>query len=237
MNIKILFDKLSSDKNLRTGWGVSFLIDGRMLFDTGERGDFLINNMQAMGVDIKEIESVIISHNHHDHTGGLMDILKKNSAINVYACPGFGNEFDESVHISGARLIQIHDFTEIFRNTFVTGEMQSEYKGRYMPEQALAVKTKNGVSIITGCAHPGIIKIVNKVKENLPDEKLYLVMGGFHLRDFESSAVKNIVKEFKDLGVIKAAPTHCSGSTAERIFKKIYSDNFIEIKVGMDIEV
>ena len=53
MKIKVIFDKEALDKNLRTGWGVSFLIDDKILFDTGENGQWLIDNMQNLNIDPK----------------------------------------------------------------------------------------------------------------------------------------------------------------------------------------
>ncbi|MFA5101478.1 MAG: MBL fold metallo-hydrolase, partial [Candidatus Omnitrophota bacterium] len=76
MNIKVLYDKNTTNKKLHTGWGVSFLIDDTILFDTGEKGESLLENMRSLGVDINKIEAVVLSHDHWDHTGGLWDLLK-----------------------------------------------------------------------------------------------------------------------------------------------------------------
>lgn len=74
-------------------------------------------------------------------------------------------------------------FAEIAKNIFVTGEIPGVYKDEYLPEQALVVKTKKGITVIAGCSYPGIVKILKKVKRQFPQDKLYFVFGGFHLKD------------------------------------------------------
>ncbi|MBU4376639.1 MAG: MBL fold metallo-hydrolase [Candidatus Omnitrophica bacterium] len=237
MQIKILFDKITEDKSLHTGWGVSFLINGRILFDTGENGQWLLENMQISGIDVRKIEAVIISHDHWDHTGGLWEILVKGKGLKVYSCPHFSKEFKEKVKNLQGELIEADNFMEISKDIFVTGEIGGAYNGRYMPEQALMVKTKNGLSVITGCAHPSIIKILGRVKEKFPDDVIYSVFGGFHLKEDDKRAVEIAAERFKEMKIKKAGPTHCSGEVAEEIFKEQYGDNFIQILVGQTLEI
>ena len=97
MKIKIIYDKYSLDEKLYTGWGVSFLIDDRILFDTGEDGEKLIHNMEYLGVHYEKIEAIVISHDHWDHTGGLRNILKKNRNVLVYVCPHVTNELKKNI--------------------------------------------------------------------------------------------------------------------------------------------
>ncbi len=61
-------------------WGFSALIEAdgkKILFDTGSRPNTVINNAKELNIDLSDIEHVYLSHNHKDHTGGLMN-LKKN---------------------------------------------------------------------------------------------------------------------------------------------------------------
>ena len=236
MLIDIIFDKDVFDKKFHTGWGVSFLIDGRILFDTGEKGSWLIDNLKYQNINFNSLETVVISHDHWDHTGGLWDLLKASPKLEVYACPNFSRGFKKKVESSGSQLIEAAKNTEISENICTTGEIEGRYLLRYMPEQALVLKTSNGITVLTGCAHPGIIKIIENVKENV-GENIYLVLGGFHLLDKFNNEIIRIINEFKRLGIKKVAPTHCTGDPAIKLFKQAYANNFIEVKVGQVIEV
>ena len=100
----------------------------------------------------------------------------------------------------------------------------------------MIIQTDKGLIVITGCAHPGIVRIVQKAKEVLEDEVL-LVMGGFHLGGESRNTVAKTVADFKKLGVQYVGPCHCSGNTAREVFKKHYQHNFIPVGVGTVITV
>ena len=237
MKIKILFDKATENKKLHTGWGISFLIDDSILFDTGENGDWLIENMKALKVNINEIKAVVISHDHWDHQGGLWELLKKKKGLTVYICPNFSAEFKNKVKKLGGKLKETNKITEISKNIFVTGEIEGRYKDEYMPEQALVIKSGKGMSFITGCAHPGITKMINVAREHFTKENIYAVLGGFHLMNKDKMLIEVIVDEFKKIGVKKVGATHCSGPKAEEIFQEKYKRNFILIKTGKTLTV
>ncbi len=228
MRIKVLYDKQGLEEKFRTGWGLSFLIDDRVLFDTGEKGEWLVENMQFLGVNINKIEAVVISHDHWDHHGGLWEILRLRKGLKVYICPGFSKEFKDRAKEFQAELIETGKLIEITQNIFITGEI---------PEQAVVLKTENGLTVITGCAHPGILKIIEKVKSKFPEESIYFVLGGFHLVDLDRRAVEIVSENFKRMNVLKAGPTHCSGDIGEDIFRKAYNENFMPIRAGQIMEV
>lgn len=236
MRIKILFDSVALDNRFLAGWGVSYLIDNTILFDTGEKSSSLFRNMKNMDVDISDIKTVVISHNHWDHRGGLWELLKQRKGLKVYACPNFSRRFKNRVKSYEGQLIESDKFIQINGNVYATGEIGGRYAFKYMPEQALILKTRNGVTILTGCAHPGIIKIIETVKQNISGD-IYLVLGGFHLMGKHRKTVTPIVDKFKQLGVKKIAPAHCSGKNATKLFKETYDDNFIEVKAGGIIDI
>ena len=236
MDIKILFDSDALDNRFLTGWGVSYLIDGRILFDTGDKSSSLLRNMKKIDVDISNLKTVVISHDHWDHRGGLWGVLKENPKLKVYACPNFSRRFKNKVKSCGGQLIEADKFTPITKNVYTTGEIGGTYAGRYMPEQALVSRTRKGMTILTGCAHPGIINIIENVKQNISGS-IYLALGGFHLMGRHKKTIRPIVNKFKWLNIKKVAPTHCTGKGARDLFKKAYRDNFIEVKVGQILNI
>ena len=237
MIVKIIFNNDVINSAFVNGWGFSCLVDDRILFDTGEKAEYLFNNMEKMKINIPAIEAVVISHDHWDHTGGLWELLKKREKIKVYACFGFSKEFKDKVAKLGGKLIEVDRFVNITENIYVTGEIIGRYNTGFIAEQALVVKTKTGINVITGCSHPGIIRIIEKVKEELSQEKIHFVFGGFHLMDKDKREVKLIADKLKDMGIDRVGPTHCSGYDAQMIFKERYGDNFIFIKAGQVLEI
>ncbi|MCX5814770.1 MAG: MBL fold metallo-hydrolase [Proteobacteria bacterium] len=236
MEIKILFDSKRLSNRFLMGWGVSYLIENRILFDTGEDSGCLFNNMDHMGVKINDIETIVISHDHFDHTGGLWDVLQAKPGLDVYICPGFSRGFKDKIKSYECNLIEVDSFTQIADNIHTTGQIEATCGFDYIAEQSLVLDTDKGLTIVTGCAHSGIINIVERVKENAKKD-IHLVMGGFHLLDESVEKIKRVNKELKALGVYCVGPAHCTGEDAIKIFKESYRENFIDIRVGRTIEV
>ena len=237
MRVVVIFDKNTDKKSLHTGWGISFLINNNILFDTGENGAWLLKNAKCLQLDINSLEAAVISHDHWDHTGGLWEVLAERKGLKVYACAGFSPEFKERVRVAQGALIEVDKVTEISKGIFASAEIAGTYHGQYMPEQALFIRTEKGLSVITGCAHPGIVKILEKAKESFGDSRVYSAFGGFHLMESDKRAIEIVAGRFKELNVTKAGPTHCSGRAAEDIFKKKYGDDFIALKAGEDFNI
>jgi len=236
MQLKVVCDNRIYDKKLDICWGFSCLVDKGLLFDTGESEKVLLENMQKLNISPEDISTVVISHDHYDHTGGLAGLLRKNPGIKVYSLSNFSASFKEKVKSSGAKSIEENKFTQIMPNIYLTGEMTTYYGNSPLSEQSLIIRSKPGLAIITGCSHPGIIRIIEKVKRNL-SEPIYLVMGGFHLMDKDERLVDIIVKRFRELGIGKAGPTHCTGEEPIEMFKKEYKEDFVEVGAGKVIEI
>jgi len=236
MQIKVICDNRIYNDKLDICWGLSCLIDEVLLFDTGESEKVLLGNMQKLNVSVENISTVVISHDHYDHTGGLWGLLRENPRIRVYGLSKFSSLFKERVKNFGAELIEENKFTQIMPHIYLTGEMPTYYGNNPLSEESLIIGAEPGLIIITGCSHPGIIKIIEKVKKNLP-EPVYLVMGGFHLMDKDERVVDMIIKRFRELEVKKVGPTHCTGDKAIEMFKREYKENFMEVGAGKTIVV
>lgn len=236
MKATIIYDN-TAEEGYQSGWGLSCLVDQKILFDTGKAPDPLFYNMDRLNVDVNKIEAVVISHDHWDHAGGLWELLKKRKGLTVYACPGFSADFKKKVKRLGGTLIEAESHLRINQNISVTGEIPGEYKGSSMPEQALMVKTERGITVITGCSHPGIVMMIQKAKAIFPRERIALVLGGFHLMNQNRKNIESIVSAIKDMGVEKIGPTHCTGQEAQRIFKNSYKDHFLFIIAGQTLDI
>jgi len=231
--VTIVYDNNEYDERLKTAWGFACLIergDLTLLFDTGGDAATLLSNMETLELDPTEIDTIVLSHIHGDHVGGLGGILVINEEPTVYRPRSFPASFKEQVK-ADARVVEVHEPMEIAEGIYTTGEM-----GRGIIEQSLVVETNRGLVVITGCAHPGVVSIVAKAKE-ITDGEVYLVMGGFHLGGASQATIEGIVEDFRKLGVQKAAPCHCSDDLARSIFERAYGEDFIWVGVGSKLEV
>jgi hypothetical protein len=98
-------------------------------------------------------------------------------------------------------------------------------------EQSMVLDTPKGLVVITGCAHPGIVNIIQKAKQML-DKDIYFVFGGFHLLNDSDSQVMSKIGQFKSLGVRKVGASHCTGDRAIELFRQEYGKDFVPIGVG-----
>ena len=143
----------------------------------------------------------------------------------------FAQRMKQDVKSRGAKVEQVHEPCELFEGVFTTGELDSVVR-----EQALLIQTPKGLIVITGCAHPGVVNIVKSAKEIIKD-KIYLVIGGFHLIGASSSQLNYIAESLLDLGVERVAPCHCSGDEARKLFQKRFGENYIDCGVGKKITI
>jgi 7,8-dihydropterin-6-yl-methyl-4-(beta-D-ribofuranosyl)aminobenzene 5'-phosphate synthase len=235
VTVTILYDNYPFDPRLRTGWGFSCLVQGlekNILFDTGGDESVLIQNMRQLGIDPASIDLIVLSHIHGDHTGGLRAILVESRDAVVYLPASFPGSFKEAVRSFGAGVVEVSGPQEISAGVFTTGEMGSGIR-----EQAMALKTGEGLVIITGCAHPGVVNMVRKAKEMSGEGWVDLVLGGFHLGGEPIGRLESIVGELRQLSVRKVGPCHCSGDVTRRIFRERYGAGYIDIGVGKRIVI
>jgi 7,8-dihydropterin-6-yl-methyl-4-(beta-D-ribofuranosyl)aminobenzene 5'-phosphate synthase len=234
MTLTTLYDNYQHDPGLRTGWGFSCLVGAggkSILFDTGADSQTLLYNMGKLGIEPGDIDLIALSHIHGDHTGGLEGILEANPNVTVYVLKSFPGEFKETIESSGSGIVEVSGPMGIAEGVSTAGEL-----GTWIREQSLVINTERGLVVLTGCAHPGIVDIVRKVKETV-NGSVYLVMGGFHLSDAGDDELGSVISSLRGLGVEKAGPCHCSGERARELFREEYGDGYIANGVGMVIEV
>jgi 7,8-dihydropterin-6-yl-methyl-4-(beta-D-ribofuranosyl)aminobenzene 5'-phosphate synthase len=228
LTITIIYDNDPYDSRLNSAWGFSALIEYRnqtLLFDTGGDGRILMENMRILGLDPARIDRVVLSHIHQDHTGGLIALLTTGAKPEIYLLPSFPASFKSQIK----QFTQVHEVTSdqsLGDDFWTTGEM-----GGVILEQVLVVQTKQGLVVITGCAHPGVVAILERAQE-LFAEPVHLVLGGFHLGSKSEAEIDVILKDFRRLGVESVAPCHCTGEYAIERFAAEYGPDFIRVGVG-----
>lgn len=234
MDIRVVFDNRTVSNEYVSGWGLSLLIGDTILFDTGQRGDYLIYNLHALNVDINKIGHVVLSHEHFDHAGGLWDLLKTRKEMAVHGCPHFSEDFKKMVRTLGSRFIENDYFEEIIPGVRTTGELDGFDGYVPLPEQALCIGDRKKMSIITGCAHYGIENLIRRVS-NERVEIIDLVMGGFHMLGYSGDMVTSTINLFRQAGVRRVCPMHCTGDGAIHSFRKIYGTSFVDGMVGIAV--
>ncbi|HDM22755.1 MAG TPA: MBL fold metallo-hydrolase [Methanomicrobia archaeon] len=224
-----VYDNYQVDPEMKTSWGFATIIKTPrdvILFDTGGNSEILLFNMKKLGIDPASIKKIVISHIHGDHTGGLEGFLDRNPNITVFIPSSFPQSIKDMIIQKGGRFVEISAPEKISDFVYTTGELYGPPK-----EQSLIVDSKKGLVIITGCAHPGVVNIVERAKELMKRDKVYLVLGGFHHPPL------SCVKEFRELEVEKVAPSHCTGDLVREAFREEYKEDFIEYGVGKIIEI
>lgn len=233
ITITIVFDNYPFKKGLKTAWGFSAFVtykDQNVLFDTGASGSMLLENMSKMNINPVEVQNVVLSHSHNDHIAGMQSLLLTGADPKIYLPPSFYSSL-KNQYSKQAEVIEVVPGQLIAERIYTLGEIPGS-----PPEQALVIDTPQGLVVITGCAHPGVEKMVLAAKRQF-HEQIYLVMGGFHLGGASSTEVKQIIKEFKRIGVVHVAPCHCTGDQAINQFKEAFGDDFISVGVGAVIEI
>jgi 7,8-dihydropterin-6-yl-methyl-4-(beta-D-ribofuranosyl)aminobenzene 5'-phosphate synthase len=243
LRITIVYDNTVYDSRLKAEWGFAALVEyggHTLLFDTGGDGSILLSNMAMLGLDPQTIETVVLSHIHGDHTGGLADLLEAGVRPTVYVPATFPDSFKEKIRVY-TELVQVSESLEIWPGIHTIGPISSTppIAGSTVDiviEQGLVVETREGIVVITGCAHPGILQMTRQARKIVPDE-VALVMGGFHLLGQGQRSLEGTIAGFHDLGVRQVLPTHCTGEDAIRMFADDYGANYIEGGVGRVVVV
>lgn len=228
-------------------WGLSIFIEvngKKILFDTGERGN-LLNNATVLGIDLKSVGALVLSHGHYDHTGGIRAFLQYRGRLPVYAHPGlFASHYKspekpqyigvlyrkEALESLGADFIFVRESFEVTPGVFISGEVPRktifekadetlfclENGGKISPDpfhddMSLYCVTPEGILIVLGCAHAGLVNIVEHAREVTGESRIYGIIGGTHLGPAPAEQQEATIVYLKELDLQFLAANHCTG--------------------------
>jgi 7,8-dihydropterin-6-yl-methyl-4-(beta-D-ribofuranosyl)aminobenzene 5'-phosphate synthase len=234
--IAIIYNNVLGDMTagVRTGPGFSAFIRFRgksIIFDTGADAAGLRNNIQVMNLDCRNLDAVVISHNHWDHVYGLpaiYEFIETNPAVYV---PSSAKDAISKQN-PGATVVPVEEAMQIFPNIWSTGSIPTQFQCMPLAEQSLILDSDDSLHIITGCAHPGIVTIVEHIRKLFPGKPIALVTGGFHLVNATKPEIMEMSARLTQLGVKKVAPSHCTGRLATEAFKEDWKENYIPLYLG-----
>jgi 7,8-dihydropterin-6-yl-methyl-4-(beta-D-ribofuranosyl)aminobenzene 5'-phosphate synthase len=234
VTVTVIYDNFVHTEGTKADWGYSILLEGLeevILFDTGTKPDVFESNFRKIGIDPEEIDIMVISHEHGDHTGGISSFVKMKTGLPVIIPESFSGSFKKQMSAFGLKPVLVDKPSEICVNLFTTGEF--DYS---IAEQSLVLDTKKGLVVMTGCAHPGIIEMLKVIKKDF-NKTIYMVFGGFHLMDKSQKEMDEIISEMKRLGVVKCGATHCTGKDQIEMFRKAFGEDYFELGVGNTIVI
>lgn len=221
MRIVTLMENKSIDKKLKAHHGLSLYIefkDSKILFDLGPNKDFM-KNAKTLGIDLKEVDFVIVSHGHYDHATELNYFLEYNKKAKVFVSR---HAFESHVGKVGplVKNIGIPDVIDQNRIQYVDQEIVFDngmiitpnvaYKEEVLSDERLYIKKEkqyikddfnheiylilkddNISALISGCSHKGIKNVVDTL-ENKNQLTFTYVIGGFHLKRFNKKNPEHV---------------------------------------------
>ncbi len=253
--------------------GLSFYIETeshKLLVDTGASNSFL-DNANTLGVDLTKVDTVILSHGHYDHAGGILGFLEQNDTATIWMQQSAGDKYYHK-SVTEERYIgidphilesnQIHCIEgnysidkELFifsgikeRKLWPAGNRELKVKRKeefsqdeFMHEQYLVVEEKGKQVLISGCAHNGILNILEEYERiygGAPD----VVISGFHLQqksgysEEDIEVIEKIARELKERSNTRFYTGHCTGEIPYQIMSEIMGEQLVYVHSGDRIE-
>jgi len=267
--VTILYDSFGKSPALTMDWGFAALVEyggKRILFDTGNNARIFEHNVKALGIDLRNIDFVVISHRHADHTSGLTYLLTVNPRVPIYVpdepwglfARGVTNDFyrkdpslpadmryfggqppdtlDAGTPWPGANFIPVSQRTEVSPGIFIFPGVSTSPGTLELKELSLAIKSPQGVILIVGCSHPGVEHILQEA--TAIDPHVNILFGGMHQIQKPDPEVERIAAVLRDQYKLdRVAPGHCTGEPEFAALKKAFGDHYVYAGVGTVVEL
>lgn len=242
MKLSVLIDNRAGSRT-EAEHGLSYFIehDGKnILFDAGQSEMFL-RNAAKMNVDLRKTDKIVLSHGHYDHGNGLCHIpgrallchpgcfKKRYSKIDrryiglKYSKEELSSMFDLTTTISPFEITKKIVFLgEIPRKTSFESKntifMFEDGSADFVPDDsALAIMLSEGLFIVTGCGHAGIVNTIEHAKNVTGMKKVAGIMGGFHLKEHDIQT-RETISYLRNEAVRYVIPSHCTDLPALAAF-------------------
>ena len=259
--ITVLMENQSPDEQLAVEHGLSFHLQAgsqQILFDTGQSGAF-IDNAQTLEIDLEELSTVVLSHGHYDHTGGLERLLstERNFAIHAhpdavitrYSIRDAANPRMVGIPAGSLQALRDHGFSEtaawttISQGIHITGavprvttyedtggpfflDSQQNVPDPITDDQALCFEGSEGLIIVLGCAHAGIINTVRYCRKMTGNDHVHAIIGGFHLLNASAERMERTIQALREINAPLLAPCHCTGEEQTKQLSEAFPDTF-----------
>ena len=267
--ITVLYDAFGKNAVMSKDWGYAALVEisgKRILFDTGDDPAIFAKNVKAKGVDLMQLDFVVLSHRHSDHVGGLSYLLSVNPKVKIYAPKeGFGifgsdlpSKFyrkDESLPAEmryydgappeimkfgsafpGANIELIDKTTEVAPGITLIALVSDAPGTKELKELSLVINTPDGIVLVVACSHPGIEAIVAEAAKINPH--IHFVAGGFHLVVAQDPAIERVATALHDTYKVDyIAPGHCTGEPTFAALQKMFGDRYVYAGLGTTLDL